>query len=337
MALWAIFAVALLFDHVSSNTINDDSELTELKSVITKLSDRLSHFEGHIGDLSTSMQAQNENLNVTIARLSTRIEEKIDHAVDSLSTSICDPDPCLNNGKCLPVRNNIGKNGYECICTAGFWGINCQLDRCEAAPCLNNGKCLPGKNNLGQDVYECECTAPFWGDRCQLDRCEAAPCLNNGKCLPGRNDLGQVVYECECTSRFSGDVCQIYSGHDIGRSLTGHCPGQGLFVFNEDNKDETKEIVISQYVDHMKCWWYISNTLDTGHLELSFNNFKSENADYLQIFKGSSTSSPQLHHLYGSLGAKKITWTDSFVSIYWKTDHSVNNYSPMTGYLRYRP
>ena len=73
MALWAIFAVALLFDHVSSNTINDDSELTELKNVITKLSDRLSHFEGHIGDVSTSMQAQNENLNVTIARLSTRV------------------------------------------------------------------------------------------------------------------------------------------------------------------------------------------------------------------------------------------------------------------------
>ena len=70
MALWAIFAVALLFDHVSSNTINEDSELTELKNIITKLSDRLSHFEG---DVSTSIQAQNENLNVSIARLSTRV------------------------------------------------------------------------------------------------------------------------------------------------------------------------------------------------------------------------------------------------------------------------
>ena len=84
MALWAIFAVALLFDHVSSNTINEDSKLTKLKNVITKLSDRLSHFEGHIGesianlttsigDVSTRMQAQNENLNVSIARLSTRV------------------------------------------------------------------------------------------------------------------------------------------------------------------------------------------------------------------------------------------------------------------------
>merc|ERR1712086_973297 len=152
---------------------------------------------------------------------------------------------------------------------------------------MGNGKCLPGTNSLEQIVYECECTVGFWGDRCQLDRCEAAPCLNNGKCLPGRNNLGQVVYECECTSRFSGDVCQTYSGHDIGRSLTDDCPGQGLYVFNEDNKDETKEIVISQYVNNMKCWWYISNTLDTGHLELSFNNFKSEglDRDYLKILK----------------------------------------------------
>jgi len=262
MALWAIFAVALLFDHVSSNTINDDSELTELKSVITKLSDRLSHFEGHIGDVSTSMQAQNENLNVTIARLSTRIEEKIDHAVDSLSTLICEPDPCLNNGKCLPVRNDIGKFGYECECFYGFSGDNCQY-------------------------------------------------------MP-----------------------ETYSGHDI-RSLTDDCPGQGLYVFNEENKDETKEIVISPYVNYMDCWWYISNTLDTGHLELSFKDFKSEGSskgfiDYLLVLKGSSTSSPQLHHLSSALGAKKITWTDSFVSIYWRTDAS-SNFSPMTGYLRYRP
>merc|ERR1712129_535637 len=149
----------------------------------------------------------------------------------------------------------------------------------------NNGKCLPVRNDIGKNGYECECPAPFWGDRCQLDRCEAAPCLNNGKCLPGRNNLGEVVYECECTSRFSGDACQTYSGHDISRSLTNQCPGQGLYVFNEENKDETKQIIISQYFDNMECWWYISNTLGTGHLELSFSYFKSENADYLQIFK----------------------------------------------------
>ena len=53
-----------------------------------------------------------------------------------------------------------------------------------------------------------------------------------------------------------------------------NCPRQGLYVFNEGNKNDTKEIVISPYVDNMECWWYISTTLNTGHLELEFSNFK---------------------------------------------------------------
>jgi len=165
--------------------------------------------------------------------------------------------------------------------------------------------------------------------------CDPDPCRNNGKCLPVRNIHKQVVYECKCTARYSGDICQHY----IGRSLTDQCHGQGLFVFNEDNKDETKKIVIPYNDFYMNCWWFISNTLDTGHLELSFSNFKSESAggtDYLLILKGPSTSSPQLYNLYGTLGAKKITWTDSFVSIVWRTDGRYN-ISPMTGYLRYKP
>jgi len=332
MALWAIFAVALSFEHVSSNTINEDSELTKLKNVITKLSDQMSHFEGRIGDVSTSMQAQNADLKDSIAHLSTKIEEKIDHTLDILIA--CDPDRCLNNGKCLPVRNDHGKIGYECICPATFWGENCQLDRCEAAPCLNNGKCELERNDLGQVVYQCKCTVGFSGDVCQHDICEPNPCLNNGKCLPGRNNLGQDVYQCKCSAGFVGDVC-----YDISRSLTNDCPGQGLYVFNQENKDETKEIVISLYVvNNMTCWWYISNTLDTGNLELSFSDFESEgqSLDYLKVLKGSSTSSPQLHFLSGNLGPKKITWTDSFVSIYWHTDRTTTKFS-MTGYLRYRP
>ena len=53
-----------------------------------------------------------------------------------------------------------------------------------------------------------------------------------------------------------------------------NCPRQGLYVFNEGNKHDTKKIVISPYVNKMECWWYIATTLNTGHLELKFSNFK---------------------------------------------------------------
>ena len=76
------------------------------------------------------------------------------------------------------------------------------------------------------------CPDGFWGEKCQLDRCKAAPCVNNKKCLPGRNDLGQVVYECKCATGFWGDRCQ----HDISRSLTNDCPGQGNLLRGIDNK-----------------------------------------------------------------------------------------------------
>ena len=77
MAFWAIFVVSLSFNHVSSkrhkrNSI-EDSELTQMKNVITKLSDRLSHFEGRIGDVSMSLQIQNVDLQESIANLTTSI------------------------------------------------------------------------------------------------------------------------------------------------------------------------------------------------------------------------------------------------------------------------
>ena len=51
------------------------------------------------------------------------------------------------------------------------------------------------------------------------------------------------------------------------------CPGQGWFDFNQQNKDTQKDIVISNYVNSMQCWWFISNYMNTGHMELTFPNF----------------------------------------------------------------
>ena len=51
------------------------------------------------------------------------------------------------------------------------------------------------------------------------------------------------------------------------------CPGQDWFDFNQQNKDTPKEIVISNYRDDMQCWWFVTNSMNTGHMELTFQNF----------------------------------------------------------------
>ena len=52
MTFWAIFVVALAFEHVSSNT---NFEGSELKNVITKLFNRLSDLEAQNADLKDSI------------------------------------------------------------------------------------------------------------------------------------------------------------------------------------------------------------------------------------------------------------------------------------------
>lgn len=61
----------------------------------------------------------------------------------------CQSLPCLNNGICSDLPDS-----YECICTPGYSGNNCEIDEdlCEPNPCLSGGTCVERA-----DMYICVC------------------------------------------------------------------------------------------------------------------------------------------------------------------------------------
>ena len=67
----------------------------------------------------------------------------------------CDPNPCLNNGKC-----EDGLNEFTCHCLSGYTGPRCELevDACASSPCQHNGQCI---NYLGN--YKCVCQPEYTG------------------------------------------------------------------------------------------------------------------------------------------------------------------------------
>ena len=96
----------------------------------------------------------------------------------------CLSNPCQNNGTC----NNL-INGYECVCSPGFTGKDCDINinECESNPCQNNGACIDGNA-----IYFCICLAGFTGLRCEI---------NIDDNLIGR-------YFCNCTEDFVGVDCE---------------------------------------------------------------------------------------------------------------------------------
>lgn len=54
-------------------------------------------------------------------------------------TSICDTKPCRNNGTCL--LTNTTSYQYSCNCSAGYRGVNCEIDvrPCKPYTCSKNG------------------------------------------------------------------------------------------------------------------------------------------------------------------------------------------------------
>lgn len=67
----------------------------------------------------------------------------VDVASTSCSDVICPLDLCVNQGKC-----ELANHRAICRCLPGFAGPQCEIDvdECESLPCYNGGNCLDEKN-----------------------------------------------------------------------------------------------------------------------------------------------------------------------------------------------
>ncbi|XP_072039405.1 zonadhesin-like [Amphiura filiformis] len=79
--------------------------------------------------------------------------------------SPCEPNPCLNEGKCTIY--NVDEFVCECKKDNGYWGPRCENPPpCDSSPCQNGGTCI---NEGGE--YRCVCPFGQWtGPNCNI-RC----------------------------------------------------------------------------------------------------------------------------------------------------------------------
>nr|CAB3244860.1 transmembrane protein Vc569 [Phallusia mammillata] len=127
--------------------------------------------------------------------------------------TFCDPNPCLNGGKCY---SEVGKLESSCNCTEGWYGVICskQLQLlCEPNPCKNDGLCVPES----PAIVNCVCNAGYQGEACEElvppenddseDACFPNPCENGCQCRPScKHELG---YVCVSEKGFIGKNCDI--------------------------------------------------------------------------------------------------------------------------------
>ena len=128
----------------------------------------------------------------------------------------CDPSPCVN-GACADSISHPGipLGSYECTCTAGFFGTNCDAptNECESNPCENcetNDCCADG-----DATYTCTCKPGYEGDNCatDVDECDPSPCQNSATCADSNTDPHGVEpgrFRCDCVgpaASYHGELC----------------------------------------------------------------------------------------------------------------------------------
>ena len=109
---------------------------------------------------------------------------------------MCEPDPCLNGGRCRDLFDL-----HRCECPEGWAGRRCGalVDTCASGPCLHGNCSVAGPG------YACACHVGFAGPDCgeEADVCEGHLCGHGATCLhgPGR-------YACLCAENYTGPLCK---------------------------------------------------------------------------------------------------------------------------------
>ncbi|XP_053380724.1 protein crumbs-like isoform X2 [Mercenaria mercenaria] len=117
-----------------------------------------------------------------------------EHDVDECTSS---PGICQNGAAC---NNTVG--GYECTCTLGYKGKNCEIPDCGLISCQNSGTC-----RISQSKWNCLCPQFYEGDLCEIKGpCADEPCLaaNTEQCT---QNVTANTYNCQCRAGWKGQIC----------------------------------------------------------------------------------------------------------------------------------
>lgn len=126
-----------------------------------------------------------------------------------LVDGVCEPNPCENDGHCLVNLKDNLKLEHQCLCSIGFYGVNCTE--------TNNDNTLSFLHlEFFDDPSHPSITA--FEDGFENDAiCDTSPCENDGICIGDKTVKGGYV--CLCTTGWIGVNCN--HTEDEHRSLRG--------------------------------------------------------------------------------------------------------------------
>lgn len=179
---------------------------------------------------------------------------------ESIVGSVCQVNSCVN-GNCVMLTNST----YQCQCTSGFIGTQCNLGMLRARnwrksnslfcflvnSCLSNpchqGTCISSTNCVGILCgYTCLCPNGTSGTNCEIgaNACASSPCQNGGSC-----NVVSTSYVCQCPAPFGGSTC----GLTINVCTPNPCLNGGVCVRSTNVSDGTYQCQCSNGYIGGKC------------------------------------------------------------------------------------